>query len=137
MYLLLKMKNFKLSILILFIFSFETMSKIMLATHEDDERLTYKETFDEQRTHYIINTEESYQTLSKFTKDEQITSSGKYTYKWSEQDKNSYIDLKSKLPSPGSSGYVDFTIYETGLFKIIFCKKNRFYISYFILFRIN
>ena len=117
------MELFKLPILFLFIHIFQITSKAILSTHEDDERLIYNETLNEKKMRYLINTKNDYQEIYSFTKDEVIKNSSTYSYKWSNLDKNKYIDLTSKLRRSGSSGSIDISMYDAVYLKLYSPKK--------------
>ena len=80
---------------------------------EKPDRLTFVQTFDPKYTNYIFNSEEEFVKHGFFEKDEKITKSGKYSYKWADQEKNSYVDLDQFLPEPDENGYRDFTEFDS------------------------
>ena len=81
--------------------------------NQKSERLTFTQSFYPEYTNYIFNAEEEYIKHGFFEKDEKIISSGKYSYKWANQEKNTYINLGDFLPSPDENGYRDFTIFDS------------------------
>ena len=81
-------------------------------------RITFVQSFYPEYTAYIFNSEEEYVKHGFFQKDETITSSGKYSYKWEKQDQNSYISLTQFLPQADENGYRDFSIYDFLYIKI-------------------
>ena len=105
----------------LFLILFFTFCKNLENTKKD--RLTFIQTFDPEYIHYIFNSEEDFVKHGFFEKDEKIYNSGKYSYKWANQDKNTYINLVNFLPEPNEKGYRDFSIYDS-LYINIFSKKK-------------
>ena len=77
------------------------------------DRLTFVQSFYPEYVNYIFNAEDEYVKHGFFQKDENITNSGKYSYKWANQDQNTYIKLDQFLPDPDEKGYRDFTIYDS------------------------
>ena len=90
---------------------------------QEEERLTFVHSFYPELTNYIFNSEEEYVKHGFFEKDETITSSGKFSYKWANPDKNNYINLVNFLPKPNENGYRDFSIYDS-LFINIYSKEK-------------
>ena len=86
-------------------------------------RLTYVQSFYPENTLYLFNSEEEFIKHGFFEKDEKIYSSGKYSYKWANQDKNTYINLVNFLPEPNEKNYRDFSIYDS-LYINIYSKKK-------------
>lgn len=76
------------------------------------DRLEFVQTFDTNFVHYIFNAEEDYVKHGFFEKDENIKSSGKFSYKWAKQDQNTYINLSPFLPEPNENEYIDFSMYD-------------------------
>ena len=79
---------------------------------EISDRLTFVQSFYPEFTAYIFNSEKDYIKHGFFEKDETITYSGKYSYKWANQDKNTYINLENFLPA-AQNNYRDFSIYDS------------------------
>ena len=100
------MKNFYLFFIILFAFCKN------LRENKPD-RLTFIQSFYPEYTNYIFNSEEEFIKHGFFIKDEIITSSGKYSYKWENPETNKYINLDSFLPPPDENGFRDFSIYDS------------------------
>ena len=73
------------------------------------DRLTFVQSFYPEDTYYIFNAEEEFVKHGFFEKDETVTNSGKYSYKWANQDKNTYVDLGNFLPQPDENGFRDFS----------------------------
>ena len=80
---------------------------------EQKDRLRFSQSFYPEYTNYIFNSEEEYTKHGFFIKDEIITYSGKYPYKWENPDKNKYLNLDQFLPKPDANGYRDFSIYDS------------------------
>lgn len=87
------------------------------------DRLTFLQSYDQDLTNYIFNAEEEFVKHGFFEKDETITRSGKYTYKWANQDKNTYVNLDGFLPERNENGYIDFTVYDS-LYINIYSKEK-------------
>ena len=85
---------------------------------EKKDRITFVQSFYPEYTAYIFNSEEEYVKHGFFQKDETITNSGKYSYKWEKQDQNSYISLTQFLPQTDENGFRDFSIYDSLYIKI-------------------
>ena len=99
------------AIFILFIMFINSFSRNL--REEVPDRLTLVQSFDPEYTAYIFNSEEEYIKHGFFEKDETITYSGKYSYKWANQDQNTYINLEKFLPGTAQNGYRDFSIYDS------------------------
>ena len=80
---------------------------------EKFDRFIFIQSFYPDITNYIFNSEEPFVKHGFFEKDESITSSGEYTYKWANQDQNTYVNLKHFLQEPDEKGYRNFTIYDS------------------------
>ena len=92
---------------------------------EKPDRISFVQSFDPENTVYIFDSEKDYVKHGFFEKDERITYSGKYSYKWANQDKNNYIDLTGFLPSPNVDGYRDFSKYDS-LYINIYSKEKTY-----------
>ena len=101
------MKYFYILSIFLLIISFST------SIEKKADRLTFVQSFYPEYVNYIFNAEDEYVKHGFFQKDENITNSGKYSYKWANQDQNTYIKLDQFLPDPDEKGYRDFTIYDS------------------------
>jgi hypothetical protein len=78
---------------------------------KENERITFSESYDKNNAYYLINTENDYKEIKQLKKDEYVTSSGTYSYKWERQDIN-----KSFYIMPIKSGtelYNDMTKYDS------------------------
>ena len=106
----------------IFSLTFMFVSLINLEAQNPD-RLTFVQSFYPEYTNYIFNAEEDYVKHGFFEKDEEIKYSGQYSYKWANQDKNTYINLAQFLPEPGQNGYRDFNIYDS-LYINIYSKEK-------------
>ena len=114
--------NFYAVIFFVLSFIFGNCKKIL--SELNNNRLTYKTTIDKDNSFYIINTSNEYQTIQNLQKDELIIDSGDYTYRWSNQDSITSINLSSFLPKADSSGYRDFSIYDAIFLKLYSPKET-------------
>ena len=87
------------------------------------DRLSLVQSFYPEYTQYIFNSEEEYIKHGFFQKDETITSSGKYSYKWENPESNNYINLEQFLPKADANGHRDFSIYDS-LYINIYSKEK-------------
>ena len=94
------------------VFFILTLSFCLNLKGDKPERLTFVQTYDPNYVHYVFNAEEEYVKHGFFEKNEEITLSGKYSYKWEKQDQNTYINLSTFLPKPDDNGYRDFSLYD-------------------------
>ena len=109
---------------ILYIFSLFLISITCINLNDNKiNRLTFKQTYYPDLTNYIFNAEEEFVKHGFFERDERITSSGEYSYKWANPDKNNYIKLDQFLPEKNKNGYIDFTIYDS-LYINIYSKQK-------------
>ena len=92
--------NLYIIIFSLFIFTVNLKEEFLNSV----KRLTYKEIYDPDNTHFIINTEEEYKTIDNLIKNELITNSSAYTYEWSNHIAKSSINFKDFLPKEDSEG---------------------------------
>ena len=104
------MKKLFSFLIVFFIISFYKSENLI---QEKPDRLTFFQTFDPEYMNYIFNSEEKFVKHGFFVKDEKITKSGKYSYKWANQEKNSYVNLDQFLPEPDENGYRDFTEFDS------------------------
>ena len=111
------MKNFYVIFFIL-ILPFCTNLK-----EEKPDRISFIQSFDPENTLYIFDSEKDYVKHGAFEKDEKIIYSGKYSYKWANQDKNNYIDLTQFIPNPDANGYRDLSKYDS-LYINIYSKEK-------------
>ena len=82
-------------------------------TNSLNKRLTFEESFDLEKTHYILNSQEDYKEIKNLVKNETIKNSSTYSYEWSNHPKKLSINFKAYLPQADSSGYRDMTKYDT------------------------
>ena len=101
------MKNIYILFLILFIPFCKTLRE------DKPDRIIVTESFDPKNVLYVFDAEKDFVKHGFFEKDEKITKSGKYSYKWAKQDQNTYIDLTSFLSEPDENGYRDFSNFDS------------------------
>ena len=78
---------------------------------KENERITFSESYDKDNAYYLINTENDYKEIKQLKKDEYITRSGAYSYKWERQDINkSFYIMPIKT---GTNIYTDMSIYDS------------------------
>ena len=80
---------------------------------EKPDRLIVTQSFDPKYTLYIFDSEKDFIKHGFFEKDEKITKSGTFSYKWANQDQHTFINLTSFMPEPDADGYRDFSIYDS------------------------
>ena len=85
---------------------------------EANKGLTFKETFDPENTHYILNAEEEYKEIKNLKKNEIYKNSSTYSYEWSNHPSHLVISLAAYLPEGDAQGYRDMTKYDTIYFNI-------------------
>ena len=78
-------------VLVYKVFFILTLSFCLNLKGDKPDRLTFVQTYDPNYIHYVFNAEEEYVKHGFFEKNEEITLSGKYSYKWEKQDQNTYI----------------------------------------------
>ena len=106
------------------LFLFYAIISLSTLKENKDDRLTFVQTFEPEKVNYIFNAEDEFVKHGFFEKDEKITNSGKFSYKWANQDQNTYIKLDQFLPEPNEKGYRDFTIYDSLYINIYSEKKT-------------
>ena len=110
----------------LFILLFSSLIWLIHSLEEPyytNKRLIYKDSFDEDYTHILLNTQEEYKEIKNLKKSENYTNSSLYIYEWSNHPKNTYVPLSEYLPKGDSEGYRDLTIYDT-IYLNIFSKRT-------------
>ena len=104
-------------------FIYISFSKNKNLNEQKPDRISFIQTFYPEYTNYIFNSEEEFIKHGFFQKEEKIIRSGKYSYKWANQDKNSYINLAQFLPQPDENGYRDFSNFDS-LYITIYSKEK-------------
>ena len=107
-----------MKLLALLFTSLIVLSNALEEQNSISKRLTFKESFDIDNTHYILNTQEEYKENPNLVKNEIYTNSSTYSYEWSNHPSHLRIRLDNYLPDADSQGYRDMTKYDTIYFNI-------------------
>ena len=114
------------AIIIYFILRSNNESNDNTNPNEKVDRIQFTQSINPEKTHYILNTKNSYTELKNLKLSTDIYNSSNYTYQWESQDKNTETYFKEFIPF-NSSNYWDITQYDYIYLKIYSHKKTSSY----------
>ena len=114
------------AIIIYFILRSNNESNDNTNPNEKVDRIQFTQSINPEKTHYILNTKDSYTELKNLKLSTDIYNSSNYTYQWESQDKNTETYFKEFIPF-NSSNYWDITQYDYIYLKIYSHKKTSSY----------